>query len=47
LRCCGTIRCKAEEFDALPGLLRARRPELYSDLGLPVPGLYDYDAAGG
>ena len=36
-----------KEFDALPGLLRARRPELYSDLGLPVPGLYDYDAAGG
>ena len=36
-----------KEFDALPGLLRARRPELYGELGLPVAGLYDYDAAGG
>ena len=36
-----------KEFDALPGLLRARRPELYGELGLPVSGLYDYDAAGG
>jgi len=30
-------------FTSLPGLLRARRPELYSVLGEPVAGLYDYE----
>jgi predicted amidohydrolase len=29
-------------FSALPGLLRARRPELYGDLSEPRTGLYDY-----
>jgi deaminated glutathione amidase len=29
-------------FSALPGLLRARRPELYGELSEPRPGLYDY-----
>lgn len=29
-------------FDAIPGLLRARRPELYADLAAPASGLYDY-----
>ncbi len=32
-------------FRALPGLLRARRPELYSRLVGPQEGLYDYSAA--
>lgn len=32
-------------FAALPGLLRARRPGLYSELAEPAPGLYDYEAA--
>lgn len=32
-------------FDSLPGLLRARRPELYQHLAEPAAGLYDYDAA--
>jgi len=30
-------------FRSLPGLLRARRPELYAELAAPRPGLYDYD----
>lgn len=34
-----------KEFDSLPGLLRARRPELYGDLARPASGLYDYDDA--
>jgi predicted amidohydrolase len=34
-------------FDSLPGLLRARRPELYEALSEPGGDLYDYDAAGG
>lgn len=29
-------------FDSIPGLLRARRPELYADLAAPAEGLYDY-----
>jgi predicted amidohydrolase len=33
-------------FSALPGLLRARRPELYSELSEPRPGLYDYTGRG-
>lgn len=32
-------------FDSLPGLLRARRPELYGALAEPRDGLYDYGAA--
>jgi predicted amidohydrolase len=32
-------------FRSLPGLLRARRPELYEELRSPREGLYDYDAA--
>jgi predicted amidohydrolase len=31
-------------FQSIPGLLRARRPELYGELSEPVEGLYDYDA---
>ncbi|MCB0828624.1 MAG: hypothetical protein KDB62_07440, partial [Solirubrobacterales bacterium] len=31
-------------FDSLPGLLRARRPELYGPLTEPRDGLYDYEA---
>lgn len=30
-------------FDALPGTLRARRPELYAELCSPRAGLFDYD----
>lgn len=33
-------------FDSLPGLLRARRPELYADLARAGDDLYDYEAAG-
>jgi predicted amidohydrolase len=33
-------------FSALPGLLRARRPELYGELSEPHPGLYDYAGRG-
>jgi 5-aminopentanamidase len=29
-------------FSSLPGLLRARRPELYGELAEPMEGLYDY-----
>ncbi|MDX6739622.1 carbon-nitrogen hydrolase family protein [Actinocorallia sp. A-T 12471] len=29
-------------FDAIPGLLRARRPELYAELSEPRDGLFDY-----
>jgi predicted amidohydrolase len=29
-------------FSSLPGLLRARRPELYGELAEPAEGLYDY-----
>jgi predicted amidohydrolase len=36
-----------KDFDALPGLLRARRPELYGGLAAPGEGLYDYEAAAG
>jgi predicted amidohydrolase len=32
-------------FDSLPGLLRARRPELYGELGAERDGLYDFEAA--
>ena len=32
-------------FDSLPGLLRARRPELYGALTEPREGLYDYERA--
>lgn len=33
-------------FTSLPGLLRARRPELYGELAAPRAGGYDYEAAG-
>ncbi|MDY7103684.1 MAG: carbon-nitrogen hydrolase family protein [Actinomycetota bacterium] len=29
-------------FDSIPGLLRARRPELYAELAAPAEGLFDY-----
>lgn len=29
-------------FDSIPGLVRARRPELYAELSAPADGLYDY-----
>ena len=32
-------------FASLPGLLRARRPEMYGALTEPCAGLYDYEAA--
>jgi predicted amidohydrolase len=32
-------------FRSLPGLLRARRPELYAELAQPREGLYDYAGA--
>ena len=32
-------------FSALPGLLRARRPELYRELGADSDDLYDFEAA--
>ena len=35
-----------EQFDSLPGLLRARQPELYGELSRRVDGLYDYEAGG-
>lgn len=31
-------------FDSIPGLLRARRPELYGELSQPRDGLFDYHA---
>lgn len=34
-----------KQFSSLPGLLRARRPELYSELGAARDGLYDFEAA--
>lgn len=34
-----------KQFSSLPGLLRARRPELYSEISEPRTGLYDYHAA--
>lgn len=37
---------KPKPFRALPGQLRARRPELYGELSAPREGLYDYAAAG-
>jgi 5-aminopentanamidase len=37
---------KPKPFRALPGQLRARRPELYGELAQPREGLYDYAAAG-
>lgn len=37
---------KPKPFRALPGQLRARRPELYGALAAPRDGLYDYEAAG-
>ena len=37
---------KPKPFRALPGQLRARRPELYGELAAPREGLYDYAAAG-
>lgn len=37
---------RPKPFTALPGLLRARRPELYGALVTPRDGLYDYQAAG-
>jgi hypothetical protein len=30
-------------FTSLPGLLRARRPQLYGVLSAPADGLYDYE----
>ena len=33
-----------KQFDSLPGLLRARRPELYGSLAEPRQDLYDYGA---
>ena len=33
-------------FSSLPGLLRARRPELYGELGAESDDLYDFDSAG-
>ncbi len=35
-----------KQFDSLPGLLRARRPELYGELSRRIDGLYDYEAGG-
>lgn len=29
-------------FDSIPGLVRARRPELYGELAAPAEGLFDY-----
>lgn len=34
-----------KQFSSLPGLLRARRPELYGELGAERDGLYDFEAA--
>ena len=34
-----------KQFSSLPGLLRARRPELYGELGADRDGLYDFEAA--
>lgn len=34
-----------KQFEALPGLLRARRPELYRELGAARDDLYDFEAA--
>lgn len=31
-------------FTSIPGLTRARRPELYGELSAPMEGLYDYNA---
>lgn len=31
-----------KSFASIPGLLRARRPELYRELAEPVDGLFDY-----
>jgi len=37
---------KPKPFTALPGLLRARRPELYGEITASREGLFDYVAAG-
>ncbi len=36
-----------KQFSSLPGLLRARRPELYGELAESRDGLYDFESAGG
>lgn len=46
LRATDDSMAKPKPFRALPGLLRARRPELYGDLSAPREGLYDYAGAG-
>ena len=33
-------------FDSIPGLLRARRPELYAELAAPQADAYDYANGG-
>lgn len=45
LRATDDSMANPKPFTSLPGLLRARRPELYSGLSAPADGLYDYDAA--
>lgn len=45
LRATDDSMANPKPFTSLPGLLRARRPELYAGLSAPVDGLYDYERA--
>ena len=43
LRATDDSMANPKPFTSLPGLLRARRPELYGELSAPRDGLYDYE----
>ena len=45
LRATDDSMANPKPFTSLPGLLRARRPELYAELCAPAQGLYDYEGA--
>ena len=45
LRTTDDSMAEPKPFRSLPGLLRARRPDLYAELAHPADGLYDYQAA--
>lgn len=45
LRATDDSMANPKPFTSLPGLLRARRPELYAGLSAPMEGLYDYEGA--
>lgn len=44
LRASDDSMAEPRQFRSLPGLLRARRPNLYGELAATADGLYDYEA---